>query len=255
MCASKYEDGQPYDPGRPSFGYKPLKPGQIRLLRLLRSKTNDLSYELIHDNLDSKKSYSALSYRWGKAENTHNIKVDGRIFPISKNLHNGLEQLHGHKPNKKDSDSVYEFLWVDAICINQGTSPAACKERSIQITLMKRIYEQAKTVLVWLGNPENETNNRLAFQKMNDIYARFRQTQKKNRTYRPWWWPHAPERTEDDVFKTMASISADDRSLFDVEGSETHKAWLGILSLWRNPWWTRTWVYQEATIPEDYTMV
>jgi hypothetical protein len=254
MCASKYEDGQPYDPGRPSFGYKPLKPGQIRLLRLLRSKTNDLSYELIHDNLDSKKSYSALSYRWGKAENTHDIKVDGSIFPISKNLHKGLEQLHGHKPNKKDSDSVYEFLWVDAICINQGTSPAACKERSIQITLMKRIYEQAKTVLVWLGNPENETNNCLAFQKMNDIYARFRQTQKKNRTYRPWWWPHAPERTEDDVFKTMASISADDRSLFDVEGSETHKAWLGILSLWRNPWWTRTWVYQEATIPEDYTM-
>lgn len=44
----------------------------------------------------------------------------------------------------------------------------------------------------------------------------------------------------------------EDKKLFDVPGSPTHKAWLGIASLLRRPWWTRTWVLQEATVPEQW---
>lgn len=39
------------------------------------------------------------------------------------------------------------IIWVDAICINQ----ADVKERNHQVHIMKRIYSQAASVVVWLG--------------------------------------------------------------------------------------------------------
>lgn len=42
------------------------------------------------------------------------------------------------------------FLWVDAICINQGNMA----ERSHQVQMMWPIYKSAETVLVWLGPRE-----------------------------------------------------------------------------------------------------
>jgi len=57
---------------------------------------------------------------------------------------------------------------------------------------MKQIYEQATKVLVWLGIPEDEDNNRLAFAMMEDCARKFRHTMLKDRPYRPWWWPRKP---------------------------------------------------------------
>jgi hypothetical protein len=42
-----------------------------------------------------------------------------------------------------------EYLWVDAICINQADSHV---ERPQQLSLMGRIFESADEVLVWLGH-------------------------------------------------------------------------------------------------------
>ena len=35
----------------------------------------------------------------------------------------------------------------------------------------------------------------------------------------------------------------------------SYKAWLGIVSLWKSPWWARTWVFQQSTVPEEYSTV
>jgi hypothetical protein len=72
-------------------------------------------------------------------------------------------------------------LWVDAICINQGEESAAKDERSAQVTYMKQIYEQAARVLVWLGKPENEINNRLAFALMKEFEKRYLRMMLKSR--------------------------------------------------------------------------
>lgn len=46
-------------------------------------------------------------------------------------------------------------------------------------------------------------------------------------------------------------ISANDKRIFDVPGSECYQAWLGIVSIMRKSWWCRTRVFQEATVPEN----
>ena len=49
-------------------------------------------------------------------------------------------------------------LWIDAICINQTDIP----ERNAQVSTMKRTYEEADRVLVWLG--EERENSALVMQ-------------------------------------------------------------------------------------------
>ncbi|KAL9119340.1 MAG: hypothetical protein Q9187_004104 [Circinaria calcarea] len=53
-----------------------------------------------------------------------------------------------------------------------------------------------------------------------------------------------------DVMAAFTIMSGDDKSLFDVPGSDCHRAWLGIISIMKKRWWNRTWVFQEATVPD-----
>ena len=173
--------------------------------------------------------------------------MNGRRLSIRQNLKDALEQIQSSK-------FAGQYLWVDAICINQGEKDDASNERSAQITLMTQIYEQAANILVWLGKPENERSNRLAFSMMKDFKNRYRQVAKKGRPYQPWWLPHKPRTSGQDIADLLLIISpAKDKKVFDVPGSQTYNAWLGIITLWKSPWWTRTWVFQESTIPERYT--
>ena len=165
------------------FRYQPLSSHEIRLLKPLSHSSNPLSFELIHISLFSKPRYVALSYTWGSPGNTHPVLLNGRRLLIRQNLKNALYQIQSSK-------LVGQFFWVDAICINQGENHDALNERSAQITLMTQIYEQAASILVWLGKPENEANNRLAFSMMEDFEKRYRHVAKKGRPYRPWWWQH-----------------------------------------------------------------
>lgn len=65
--------------------------------------------------------------------------------------------------------------------------------------------------------------------------------------------PIKPRTVGDDIANSLLSVlPAKDKNVFDVAGSSTHMAWLGIISLWKKPFWTRTWVFQESTIPEKF---
>ena len=229
------------------FRYQPLNPNEIRLLKPLSGPSNALSFKIIHISLVSQPPYRALSYTWGPPPDTYTILLNGQPFPIRSNLYDALQQVQSSK-------LVDQYLWVDAICINQGGDDDASHEKSLQITLMTQIYEQATKVLIWLGKPENEANNRLAFSLMKDFEKRSREMALKGRPYRPWWWPHKPRTAGQDQADFFLTLSpANDKKVFDVPGSQTYKAWLGIISLWKSPWWTRTWIFQESTIPERYT--
>ena len=121
---------------------------------------------------------------------------------------------------------------------------------------MTQIYEQATSILVWLGKPENEANNRLAFSMMKDFEKRLRHVRKKARPYRTWWQQYKPRTSGQDVADFLLTIlPAKDKKVFDVPGSRTHNAWLGIVALWKSPWCTRTWVFQESTVLERWTTV
>ena len=231
------------------FRYQPLKSDEIRLLQPLSHSSGPLRYTIIHVSLTSKPLYAALSYTWGSPGDTHHVSLNGQRFPIRQNLYDALNQILG-------SQLVKRYLWVDAICINQGENVEALDERSTQITLMRQIYEQAEKVLVWLGKPDNDANNRLAFRLLNIFEARYHRVLRKGRPYRPWWQQTTVDPSADDMADFALSLSpANDKNVFDVSGSQTHRGWLGIVSLWQKPWWARTWVYQEATIPERWKWV
>ncbi|KIW27846.1 uncharacterized protein PV07_07547 [Cladophialophora immunda] len=237
------------------FSYSPLQPGEIRVLKPVLSRATateqqqqPLSFEIVHVPLLSQPPYVALSYTWGAPDSRHHVCLDGQTFHVRRNLHDALQQIHRSK-------LVSKYLWVDAICINQGTDVEALAERSIQITQMRQIYEQATKVLVWLGTPANETNNQLAFPMMRYFVKLHRESIRRARPFRPAWWPRKVRTHGEDAADFLRTLPvATDKRIFDVQGSQTHRGWLGILALWESPWWTRTWVFQEATVPEPYKL-
>ena len=236
------------------FQYQLLKPNEFRLLKPVSRPSNPLSFDLVHISLLSKPRYAALSYTWGPKPDAHTIlptiQLNEQHFEVRQNLHDALHQIEAPK-------LIDHYLWVDAICINQANDDKdALDERSLQITHMKQIYEEAAKIIVWLGKPENDENNRLAFSMMKGFKKRFLDVQKKGRPYRPWWWKrkeNIPRTVGQDMADFLLTISpATDKEVFDVPGSLTNTAWLGMISLWKQPWWTRTWVFQESTVPERY---
>lgn len=236
-----------------AFQNQPLGRSEIRLLkprRPLPENPDLITFEIIHVPLSSKSVYLALSYSWNPPGdppgNTHSIILHKKTFPIRKNLHDALRQI-------QISNYGESLLWVDAICINQGVDIDAKNERSAQLRLMRQIYERATTVLVWLGKPQSYHSNYLASELMVEAANKFRKVLVKGRPYRPWWWPHKARTTGQDTADFLLSVSpADDTKLFDGPESATYSAWLGMVSLWQSSWWTRTWVFQESTVPEQY---
>lgn len=82
-------------------------------------------------------NYEALSYVWGDSANPEHIFLNGLRVPITRNLYNLLGSLRERENGRR--------LWADALCINQED----IKEKKDQITLMRRIYQQAKQVLAY----------------------------------------------------------------------------------------------------------
>ena len=87
----------------------------------------------------SSKPYEALSYVWGDIRDSDTILVDSRTVFVTKSLETALRHLR--YPDKPRT------LWVDYVCINQED----ILERSEQVAKMGSIYEQANSVLIWLG--------------------------------------------------------------------------------------------------------
>ena len=122
--------------------YRPLGPGQVRILCLLPDPIDaPIRCALIEETLeDIQGTYDALSYTWGVAGVDHAIDINGREVRVWKGLHEALGLLRAkrHGPYR---------LWADAICINQDD----IEEKSIQISLMPEVYGYARTVQIYLG--------------------------------------------------------------------------------------------------------
>ena len=232
-----------------NYKYGPLKEKEIRFLKLL--PTPELRFEVIHHNLDKSLDYATLSYRWGDGTPIFNqtIYLNEYTFYVTVNLRDAPQNLK-HRQLSKDPNTKFKYLWIDQICINQTDS----KEKDVQVKMMTRIYDQSHKTIVWLGNPENLATTALAFQKMDDIVARHVHSNSETAvkiTHVSLRDPVQVKKTaeKEQHFLFMSTISAEDTTLFDVEGTPNHAAWLGIYEFFKNPWWTRAWIYQEATIP------
>lgn len=184
----------------------------FRVMKLFRATTADeeLSCNLTvrklrrsaTDSFQEAGPYDALSYTWGPQPGSNcKIKIvagDSIYYlPIGKHLDAALRQL------RKADGSLN--LWVDAICINQADK----EEKSVQIPLMRDIYNDAICVRIWLGGEEHDSANAMDFIK---------------------------ECTDTEKFDQH------------IQDEIKTPLWDAVSVLMRRPWFTRRWIIQEIAL-------
>ncbi|KAN0091834.1 Heterokaryon incompatibility protein (HET) domain containing protein [Hyaloscypha variabilis] len=142
----------------PSFDYEVLDlPDDIRVLELEGGPANDpLHATLQRRQLRNFAHYEALSYTWADHDAGQKGETSGSeviylgyfwdVFYITSNCAKALRRVR--YPNRSRS------IWVDSICINQDNND----ECSHQVQLMRRIYANAWSVIVYLGAASEDSD-------------------------------------------------------------------------------------------------
>lgn len=143
-----------------------LDDGQIRLVRI--RPRNSRSWNLCRHpmeldmdvfRLEEAPEYVALSYTWGPprpgmrqyvTSDRRQIRLNDQAFKVFPNLLDGLLAI-------SKTNFAENYLWIDAICINQRDS----KEQASQVNRMDSIYKQAISTLVWLGESSSFDTKRI----------------------------------------------------------------------------------------------
>jgi hypothetical protein len=177
------------------FLYQQLGENSIRLLLLHPGiESAPIQCQLSEVPRKDNPVYEALSYMWGSPNTPKSINVNGKNVFVGENLWNALRNLR--------LKSKARTIWVDAVCINQHDIP----ERNEQVLVMSHIYQEAKKVLIYIG--EHSDDVQAAF----DVYATIR------RHLSISW-----------VMSTQL-------------GSKEAKA---LVALCHRPYWRRVWIIQE----------
>ncbi|KAH8788330.1 heterokaryon incompatibility protein-domain-containing protein [Diaporthe sp. PMI_573] len=134
--------------------------GFIRLLTILPGDDEEviplrLSAVMLHDSVGG---YESLSYVWGDPKQPKKyVIVNGASLEIYESLHTILKSL------RPRSTAESRVIWVDAICINQGS----VTERNEQVPMMDRIYQTSWRTIVWLGSETKKSEE--SFSMLNDL--------------------------------------------------------------------------------------
>ena len=118
----------------------------IRILELHPADSKDpcpVTATLRVETLTDSTIFDALSYAWNGSVCDHEMTCNGKRLLITKSLDQALRALRNHG---------YSRVWADAVCIDQSNDG----EKSHQVSMMGKIYSQAKSTVVWLGDPEKD---------------------------------------------------------------------------------------------------
>lgn len=129
-------------------------PGHIRILILspATDQKSDIysSFEVVCLGPDCP-AYEALSYTWGANSRGDKVLINGAKLRILRNLDAALRYLRLEKEPQR--------LWADAVCINQKDNV----EETQQVQQMRDVYSHASRVLVWLGEPDRDTDRAMEY--------------------------------------------------------------------------------------------
>ena len=213
--------------GQKQIIYNPLVgPHDIRLVELLpASKQEDQIYcRMVSSFLAEPPSscpisYEALSYTWDSPSLIVQIDCDGHQLSVTPNLHGALRSLRAMDKSR--------ILWVDQISINQKD----LAERSAQVRIMHRVYQQAAQVIVWLGEADATSSVAIEFLvSLNETFAD--------------WKLRRPGRaiTFADLGKYGLPKKADLR-------------WRYLGALLARPWFFRLWILQEVVFASSVSVL
>ena len=200
----------------------------IRLL-VLKPDTStraDIHCKLIEVDQPVAAEYEALSYVWGKDEFPNVLHLPSGYLMITDNLASALRRLRFTDKSRT--------LWVDAVCINQSDNTA--KER--QIAQMASIYQNAASVVAWLGEKTGTSFDKDAIIKLSEHAQEIslRSPTNENREVLRKWHYGNSERAK----WTMSVSSVVEDANFP--------------SIYESAWFTRMWIVQEALLASRLTL-
>ena len=222
--------------------YLPLKHDEFRLLVLHPGQNDDPLHACLETALLSKVGdYEAISYVWGKSMPDKSIYLPSGPFGITSSLYLALRDFRHETKSRR--------LWADAICINQSD----LAERSEQVTKMDRIYSHANSVLIWLG--EASLTGALALWTAGVLHETSKLPEMQMDAFRRFTRPGMVVRNRLDAY--FANKVDQFRYKFnclccsDCAWAPTPSlqgAMDAMSELWRNHWFYRLWVVQEAAL-------
>jgi Heterokaryon incompatibility protein (HET) len=148
--------------------------------------------------------YQALSYAWGDKPPSRDLLIKSsssqgyKKLKITESLYSALKIL-------RDRYTEALCFWADAVCMNQDDD----EEKSVQLTLMARIYKEATNVCVWLGPSDVDTE--CAFKLI-------------------------------DLIRETADFND------FVEEKTNNEQWIAFAKLLMKTWFSRRWVVQEISL-------
>ncbi|KAH9206111.1 heterokaryon incompatibility protein-domain-containing protein [Leptodontidium sp. 2 PMI_412] len=225
-----------------TFIYEPLPSATcVRLIELnqRRQPNGEISFTLHTFELNSAPPFDALSYTWGDPAcpylSSTKISVhfltavccNGAKLEVQPNLAAAFKEL------QIGDLSRTTYIWIDAICIDQGNPT----ERSSQVQMMATLYEQAELVIVWLGPEDGTVSDAfMALERLGSIgrVPRSKQQLEEARAavshISPWDFCNASH------YPTKLGIEPiNDRQ------------WLSVAALLHRPYFKRVWVIQEIS--------
>lgn len=128
----------------------------------------------------------------------------------------------------REIDGPESLAWADAICINQSD----IEEKGSQVSMMDRIYSESSYVVAWLG-PED---------KHLDAGLRALGTLRG----------HVDQFWESNI----QSFNGDDKENYETAGVPLipRAEWDGLASIYQRQWFRRSWIVQEAVLPDVLIM-
>ncbi|KAK4032503.1 heterokaryon incompatibility protein-domain-containing protein [Parachaetomium inaequale] len=223
-----------------TFSYDSLsrEDRELRLVRFSNSASSTEVELILHRvSLNDPPSYHALSYVWGDPTPTRSIRVNGRPLPVAHNLHQALLDV-------RRGGDAQEWLWVDAICINQDNP----EERSRQVAQMGHIFGRAALVYIWLGPSGDDSDAVLRMAQR--IGADAHRAGVADLWFGWQSFKYRLEKLQEDAESVERRESFLAQALDDEE-LRSPRLPAAIESLLNRPNWCRAWIVQEIALARD----
>jgi hypothetical protein len=129
----------------------------VRLLRILQGDhKKPVECALTIWPLAAAPAYSAISYTWGSPAQLSTMFIDRKSKSVKRNCESVLQQAYKFEPSA--------YYWVDGICIDQNND----EEKSPQVAMMGKLYEQAFHVLACVGSHGDDSDFLMIFLERED---------------------------------------------------------------------------------------
>jgi hypothetical protein len=224
--------------------YHPLDPDihDLRLLEIYPSEDSELPIQAKIFPCrfeDVRGQFIPLSYVWGDPTDTETIIINETPKKVTKNLALFLRQIRTILPKILAPISWKKpaLFWADAICINQNDT----EERNHQVQFMGSIYGSAPVVLAWLGQAEDA---HLVANIVGTFVTWMRTCGKK-----------APNSAGHRVRDPNCDGWMERYPDFWTFSEQTNPYWDAIMGLLYLPYWRRTWIFQEMTLPANVMLI